>query len=286
MTDNVGGRATRAFTATVDNLRPVLVVADVAGNEGSAVGLIATFTDAGIQDTHSATIFWNDGTSTAGSVTEAGGQGTITAQHTFADDGLYPVRIDLLDDDGGAGSETVFAAIANVPPTVSPAANQTVTEGIALNLTVATFTDPGFTNLVAGTSETFNATINWGDGTSEPAALLVTPGSSGTPTLGSVLGQHIYTDDGTFTVTVAVTDDDGGLGTASFQVIVQAAVTEFLSINSPAGREGEEVTLQASFRDVGVLDTHTAIVEWGDNSTSVAEIGEHGGLERYVRRIP
>src|SRR5262249_37047620 len=55
---------TATVTITVNNVndRPVVTTPDVSGNEGSSVGITATFTDADPGDTHTATIYWGDGT--------------------------------------------------------------------------------------------------------------------------------------------------------------------------------------------------------------------------------
>jgi hypothetical protein len=37
---------------------------------------------------------------------------------------------------------------------------------------VAGFTDPGFSNPLAGTEETFTATIDWGDGSAPEAGVI------------------------------------------------------------------------------------------------------------------
>ena len=49
---------------------------------------------------------------------------------------------------------------------------QQATEGALLSLEVATFTDPGFTNSDAETAETFEAHIDWGDGSPLEAVLV------------------------------------------------------------------------------------------------------------------
>ena len=229
-------------------------------------------------DTHTAVVHWSDGSTTAGVVSEAGGQGTVTAGHVYADNGVYPIRVDVTDNGGATGSRQATATIANVPPSVTAAAPQTVVEGSPLQLTVATFTDPGFTNLAAGTQETFTATINWGDGTLVvPGQVSATSGAVGTPTSGSVVGRHTYQDDGTYTVTVTVRDDDGGTGTASFTVTVNNAVPTVLTATDLSGMEGANLDFVATFSDAGVLDTHTAIVHWSDGSTTAGVVSEAGG---------
>src|SRR5690606_2796907 len=77
-------------------------------------------------------------------------------------------------------------------------------------------------NIGGETSEKFTYSINWGDGTpidSGPATIDV-PGGPGVPTQGSFDGSHIYADNGTYTVTVTVSDDDGGVAQQTFQVQV------------------------------------------------------------------
>ena len=54
--------------------------------------------------------------------------------------------------------------------------------------------------------DTHTATIDWGDGT----AVVSRDGHARAAGSGSVAGSHVYADNGTYTVTVTVTDDDGG----------------------------------------------------------------------------
>ena len=49
-----------------------------------------------------------------------------------------------------------------------------------------------------------------------PATIDV-PGSAGVHTAGSFDGSHTYADNGVYTVTVTISDDDGGSTSATFR---------------------------------------------------------------------
>ena len=109
VTDDDGGVGTNSTTISVSNVVPTLSaitapVAPVAVT--SAVNVSATFTDPGMLDTHAALIEWGDGTSSAGSITEANGSGSVTGSHTYSAAGVYTITITLTDTDGGVDSET------------------------------------------------------------------------------------------------------------------------------------------------------------------------------------
>ena len=79
-------------------------------------------------------------------------------------------------------------------------------------------------------------------------------------------------DDGQYTVTVTVTDDDGGVGSGSFTVTVTNVAPTVWTASDVTGVEGSAVQFAATFSDPGVLDTHSALIDWGDGSTSAGVV--------------
>jgi len=208
---------TAAAQVTVNNVAPLVNAgADQTITEGDTLNLPpASFSDPGVQDTHTATIVWGDGSAVeSGAVTESNGSGTVAGGHTYVDNGTYTVTVTVTDDDGGVGSDTLTVTVQNAPPVVDAGPDQTITEGDTLSLAPATFTD-------AGVLDTHTATIDWGDGSAiESGAVTESNGS------GSVAGSHPYPTAGTYTVTVTVTDNDGGVGSDSLTVTVEQAAVE------------------------------------------------------------
>jgi len=81
------------------------------------------------------------------------------------------------------------------------------------------------------------------------------------------------------TITVQVTDD-GGL-TASAQAIVNVVnvVPVVGAITAPVdpNQVNTSINTSANFTDVGIPDTHTAVWDWGDATTSVGTVTETNG---------
>ena len=109
-----GTRTTSAtVTATVTNAVPVVAAptGPASAGTGAPVTVQATFTDGGVQDLHTVSYSWGDGTTSTGSVSETPGSGTVSAAHAYATPGSYTVTVTVTDDDGGAASRT-FGPVA------------------------------------------------------------------------------------------------------------------------------------------------------------------------------
>ena len=259
---------------------------------------MATFTDrrlrhaaGGTSEDFTATIDWGDGhTEPAAEITldETPGSegvlttGTIDATHAYADNGVYTVTVTVKDDDGNEVSDTFTVTVNNVDPTLDAGQDQTVDEGTFITLDPATFTDPGFDNAAGGTSEDFTATIDWGDGHTEPAAEITldeTPGSEGVLTTGTIDATHAYADNGVYTVTVTVKDDDGNVVSDTFTVTVNNVSPTLTVVGSQAIDEGATLAIDdiGVFTDPGfdnsgnpageVEERFTYSIDWGDGTT-------------------
>jgi hypothetical protein len=89
-------------------------------------------------------------------------------------------------------------------------------------------------------------------------------------------------DDGVYAVGVRVTDSMGAWATAETMVTVHNAAPEIVSVITTApdcgsAAAGQAVDLVATFVDPGMLDTHEAIIDWGDGRVTAGDIAEIGG---------
>ncbi len=206
---------------------------DQTTDEGTLVGVSATFSDPDPCQTHGSNIEWGDGDTVPGTL----GAGTVTGSHVYADDGDHTVMICVSDSAGGATCAQLMVAVNNVAPAVgaitAPLDPVEVNTPITAN---APFTDPG-------SADTHVASWDWGDGSAD-TGLVVSP----------ALGTHTYAEAGVYTVTLTVTDDDGGIGQSTFQYVVvfdpsAGFVTGGGWVDSPAGAylRDPELTGKATF---------------------------------------
>lgn len=288
-------------SVTINNVDPTLkVIGNQTVSEGSLLSIpgLGTFTDPGFDNPVLGTvesftyrIDWGDGTvpDTGAALYVSGSEGVLTTgsfdgSHLYADNGVYTVEVTVTDDDSGTDSGSFVVTVENVAPDLAPLADQpSVPEGQFITLGPATFTDPGFDSVLNADGEieeSFVATIDWGDGTTEPVGdviLTETDGSPGVPTTGTIDASHAYADNGTYTVTVTVYDDDSGTDAEIFQVIVANVAPSLTVIIDEKVNEGEVIFLLAEFMDTGFdnplniggekEESFTYSIDWGDETS-------------------
>ena len=197
MTDDDESSDIAALSVTVNNVAPSVDAGpDAEINEGTVFSRTGSFTEPG-EDTHTAIVNYGDGSGEQ--LLALNPDKTFTLSHEYADDGVFTVTATVTDNDGGEGSGTVIVTVNNVPPTVEAGPDQTVDEGETINF-AGSFNDPG----IADTH-----TIQWDFGDGGTASDTLAP-------------THIYDTAGTYTVTLNVTDDDGGAGSDILIVTVES----------------------------------------------------------------
>jgi hypothetical protein len=119
VTDN-NGDDTDSADLTVNNANPVVNTPTNTSQSNCSVSISATFTDAGTNDSHTATIDWDlaGHHADAGTVTETvgTGTGTVTGSFTYGAPGSYNVTVTVTDDNTGQGTSS--ALVVNNNPTV------------------------------------------------------------------------------------------------------------------------------------------------------------------------
>jgi hypothetical protein len=91
-----------SLDVSIPSVGPITApLAPVAVN--TAVNASASFTDALTTTTHTALWDWGDNTTSAGSVTESNGSGTVTGSHTYTVDGVYTVKLTVTNHGVGSG---------------------------------------------------------------------------------------------------------------------------------------------------------------------------------------
>jgi len=257
--DSGGLTAGSPATVTVNNFPPTVDAGvDVTIKEGGTFTGSGSFTDPGA-DTWTATVDYGDG---SGAQSLTLNSKSFNLSHTYGDNGIYTVTVTVTDDDGGVGSDIVVVMVDNAAPAVNAGGDVNINEGGTFSSS-GSFTDPG--------ADTWTATVDYGDGSdTQPLALL---GKSFS------LLSYVYADNGIYTVTIAVTDDDGGVGSVSLKVTVNNVAPVVGAVTAPVDpvQVNTLVNTSASFSDPGMKDTHTATWDWGDGSTSAGTVTETNG---------
>jgi hypothetical protein len=144
-----------------------------------------------------------------------------------------------VEEDGSStpgDTATTTVTVSNVDPVIGVVNGPAVPQPINSTVTIsATFSD-------VGTQDPHTCAINWDDGATTAGTVVETNGA------GTCSGTHQYTASDVYTVTVTITDDDGGSDIELFRYVVIYPNSGFVTgggwIWSPLGAYTADPTLE------------------------------------------
>jgi hypothetical protein len=243
-------------------------VTPASANEG------ATFTVTGAAsdpDGDALTFGWTiaplSGTDAGAACAILSGATSLTPSLRCSDDGTYTATLTATGSPGGPVSASGTLTIANVSPDVTAASTvpSTIDEGESTSFS-AQFSDPGF-------NDTYTGSIDWGIGGAPDAATPAVTANGPPVDQGTISGSHTYGDDGLFTVTGRVVDDDLGSDAAAADVTVrnvsptavidESGATSINGVPTFISSAGTPIAFSANSKDPG-SDDLVATWNWDD----------------------
>ncbi len=187
-------KPSKAATVTVAVAAPTTPKVTAPASQIATEGVAKSFSLGSFSDPDggpwTVTVAWGDGT--PNDVFTTGSAGSLgTRVHTYADGpAVRPVSVTVEDSTGRSGSAAFAVTVANVAPSVDAGADAAIDEGDTFSQS-GSFTDPG--------DDSWTATVDYGEGAGEVPLTLT----------GKTFSlSNVYEQDGSYVVTVTVTDDD------------------------------------------------------------------------------
>jgi len=245
VTDNDGATDSAYATKTVMNMPPVAAFTESAHTVSTSESIHFDASDSYDPDGTIVSYSWDFGDGTTGT--------GVTVQHAYSQDGSYTVTLTVTDDDGATDSTEATKTVLNRSP-------------------IASFTESAHT---VSTSETiyFDASGSYDpDGTIVSYSWNFGDGSTAT----GVEVNHAYEDDGIYTVTLTVTDDDGATGsaTATKTVLNRPPIASFTeSAHNVSTSEIIYFDASGSYDPDGTIVSYSW--DFGDGNTATGVTTDH-----------
>jgi hypothetical protein len=267
ISDKDGGTTEYSATSMINNVAPTAQFPAVAPlNEGSSFALaLSNPSDPSSVDTAAGFTYAFDCGSGYGASSS-----TATASCATTDSGTRTVKAKISDKDGGTTEYTSVVEVKNVAPTATFSATSPVNEGSAFTLKLTNPSDPSSVDTAAGFTYAFDCNDGKGYRTATSTATI----------------DCATADNGTRVVTAKIADKDGGVTEYTGSVTINNVAPTVGTIIAPIApmAVGTVVNVRVPFTDPGSGDTHTAVIDWDDASTSAGTVsyaeGETGGTPK------
>jgi len=253
------------------NQPPDVDVDPAAGDEGAAINLTGTVTDADGDFLFFSWTVTPDAGVDAGATCNISDETTLTPSIRCSDNGTYTAELTATGDAAGPVSSSATVTVGNVDPLVEISTPPTVIDEGDVFAVAAGFSDPGW-------NDTYTGSIDWdfpGEGPVAVAPVVTVQGPL--EDVGTIGGSRQYGDNGDFTVTVAVTDDNGGTGSDTVVLTVNnVAPTAAIDLSGTIlingvptflANAGEDVDFSANSTDPGSDDLRLRW-DWDDGPPS------------------
>lgn len=162
--------------------------------------------------------------------------------------GQHVIEWRARDASGNEATAEQRLVVKNNLPSLRPLGDASIDEGGQIEFEVA-FTDFD--------SRQWSVVVDFGDGASSRTDVTET---------GVLSFAHVYTDDGSFTVSIQIEDVNGGAAKETFRVEVANVAPRISSTQWSQGQimEGEALALTAAALDPGSADSLDWRIDWGD----------------------
>jgi len=249
VTDNDGATASAHATKTVMNRQPVASFTETAETVSTDETVSFDASDSSDPDGSIVDYSWDFGDGVKGT--------GVSVQHAYSQDGTYTVTLTVTDDDGATDTAKATKTVHNRIPIASfTESAETVSSGESIHFDASESHDPDGTIV----------SYSWDFGDGDTAV--------------DVEVDHAYEDDGVYTVTLTVVDDDGATGsvTATKNVLNRSPVASFTE-NATIVSQDEAIHFDASESH----DPDGTIVsyswDFGDGNTAVDVEVDHAYSE-------